>query len=193
MIRGSTGTPRAPLAPSEPDYRISSNQGASRSLGAMTFRVQTVSRTTKPQLKVRSGAFREHLRGRNAGSVLLSKAECRSETLRVLPQVRPLIFHGTMNGNHPGGPGTGPNSRHPNATAAAPGSRLDASGPELFQPTLSPISMAVPPKAELTNLVRVPFGMRRPKRQRPQRPDHWATVVIPFQLGSDPTPPPQAA
>ena len=53
--------------------------------------------------------------------------------------------------------------------------------------------MAVPPKAELTNLVRVPFGMRRPKRQRPQRPDHWATVVIPFQLGSDPTPPPQAA
>jgi hypothetical protein len=98
-----------------------------------------------------------------------------------------------MNGNHPGGPGTGPDSSHPNATAAAPGSRLDASGPELFQPTLSPISMAVPPKAELTNLVRVPFGMRRPKRQRPQRPDHWATVVIPFQLGSDPTPPPQAA
>ena len=53
--------------------------------------------------------------------------------------------------------------------------------------------MPEPPKSELTNLVRVPFGMRRPKRQRPQRPDHWATVVIPFHLGGDPTPPPQAA
>jgi hypothetical protein len=45
-----------------------------------------------------------------------------------------------------------------------------------------------------TNVVRVPFGVRRPRRSRPQRPDHWATLVLPFQSlgGSDPTPP-QAA
>jgi len=45
-----------------------------------------------------------------------------------------------------------------------------------------------------TNVVRVPFGVRRPRRSRPQRPDHWATLVLPFQVlgGSDPTPP-QAA
>ena len=42
-----------------------------------------------------------------------------------------------------------------------------------------------------TNVVRVPFGVRRPRRSRPQRPDHWATLVLPFQAvgGSDPTPP----
>lgn len=103
-----------------------------------------------------------------------------------------------MNGNHPGGPGTGPDSSHPIASAGTVRSRPDANGPKLLRPSLIPIAMPEPPKAELTkteltNLVRVPFGMRRPKRQRPQRPDHWATVVIPFQLGSDPTPPPQAA
>lgn len=45
-----------------------------------------------------------------------------------------------------------------------------------------------------TNVVRVPFGVRRPRRSRPQRPDHWATLVLPFQAlgGTDPTPP-QAA
>ncbi|MFU8885843.1 MAG: hypothetical protein ACNA8O_10340 [Cyanobacteriota bacterium] len=44
-----------------------------------------------------------------------------------------------------------------------------------------------------TNVVRVPFGVRRARRSRPQRPDHWATLVLPFQAnGFDPTPP-QAA
>jgi len=45
-----------------------------------------------------------------------------------------------------------------------------------------------------TNVVRVPFGVRRPRRSRPQRPDHWATLVLPFQAmgGGDPNPP-QAA
>jgi hypothetical protein len=45
-----------------------------------------------------------------------------------------------------------------------------------------------------TNVVRVPFGVRQPRRRRPQRPDHWATLVLPFQAagGSDPNPP-QAA
>lgn len=43
-----------------------------------------------------------------------------------------------------------------------------------------------------TNVVRVPFGVRRPRRQRPERAATWATLVIPFQLGNDgppPTPP----
>lgn len=46
---------------------------------------------------------------------------------------------------------------------------------------------------EGTNVVRVPFGIRQPRRARPARPDHWATLVLPFQPGSTPTPPPRAA
>ncbi|MFM7550528.1 MAG: hypothetical protein ACKO7Z_08880 [Cyanobacteriota bacterium] len=49
------------------------------------------------------------------------------------------------------------------------------------------------PSNEASNVVRVPFGVRRATRRRPERPDHWATLVIPFQAGNDPTPPPQAA
>ncbi len=48
-------------------------------------------------------------------------------------------------------------------------------------------------RVEGTNVLRVPFGVRRARRARPQRPDHWATLVLPFQAHSDPTPPPQAA
>jgi hypothetical protein len=48
-------------------------------------------------------------------------------------------------------------------------------------------------RVEGTNVVRVPFGVRRARRARPQRPDHWATLVLPFQGHRDPTPPPQAA
>ncbi|MEN9766253.1 hypothetical protein [Vulcanococcus sp.] len=48
-------------------------------------------------------------------------------------------------------------------------------------------------RVEGTNVVRVPFGVRRPRRSRPQRPDHWATVVLPFQAGGSTPPPPQAA
>jgi hypothetical protein len=45
-----------------------------------------------------------------------------------------------------------------------------------------------------TNVVRVPFGVRQPRRRRPARPERWATVVLPFQAGGgQPTPPPQAA
>ena len=50
-------------------------------------------------------------------------------------------------------------------------------------------------RVEGTNVVRVPFGVRRARRRRPQRPDHWATLVLPFQaagVGNDPNPP-QAA
>lgn len=48
-------------------------------------------------------------------------------------------------------------------------------------------------RVEGTNVVRVPFGVRRARRTRPQRPEHWATLVLPFQGHSDPTPPPHAA
>ncbi|MFN5222091.1 MAG: hypothetical protein ACK5FE_14500 [Cyanobacteriota bacterium] len=49
-------------------------------------------------------------------------------------------------------------------------------------------------REEGTNVVRVPFGVRRARRSRPERPSHWATLVLPFQAagGSDPNPP-QAA
>lgn len=43
-----------------------------------------------------------------------------------------------------------------------------------------------------TNVVRVPFGVRRSRRERPARPETWATLVLPLQR-PDPTPPPQAA
>lgn len=46
---------------------------------------------------------------------------------------------------------------------------------------------------EGTNVVRVPFGIRRSRRDRPERPEHWATLVIPLQSAGDPTPPPAAA
>ena len=48
-------------------------------------------------------------------------------------------------------------------------------------------------RVEGTNVVRVPFGVRRARRTSPQRPDHWATLVLPFHIHHDPTPPPQAA
>ena len=45
---------------------------------------------------------------------------------------------------------------------------------------------------EGTNVLRVPFGVRRPRRERPERPERWATLVLPFQPHGSPTPP-QAA
>ena len=48
-------------------------------------------------------------------------------------------------------------------------------------------------RMEGTNVVRVPFGVRQARRQRPDRPERWATLVIPFQVQGSPTPPPQAA
>ena len=45
-----------------------------------------------------------------------------------------------------------------------------------------------------TNVVRVPFGVRSPKRKRPERTNKtWATLVLPFQSPGTPTPPPHAA
>jgi hypothetical protein len=48
-------------------------------------------------------------------------------------------------------------------------------------------------RVEGTNVVRVPFGVRRPRRERPARPERWATVVLPFVAGGSTPPPPQAA
>ena len=44
-----------------------------------------------------------------------------------------------------------------------------------------------------TNVVRVPFGVRQPKRQRPAKVSTWATLVLPMQSFDSPTPPPHAA
>ena len=48
-------------------------------------------------------------------------------------------------------------------------------------------------RVEGTNVLRVPFGVRTARRSRPARPDHWATLVIPFQAGGHDPNPPQAA
>ena len=44
-----------------------------------------------------------------------------------------------------------------------------------------------------TNVVRVPFGIRQPRRIRPENPQRLATLVLPFQPVGSPTPPPHAA
>ena len=46
---------------------------------------------------------------------------------------------------------------------------------------------------EGTNVVRVPFGVRRPRRQRPERSNPWVTLILPLQPQGSPTPPPHAA
>jgi len=48
-------------------------------------------------------------------------------------------------------------------------------------------------RVEGTNVVRVPFGIRQARRRRPERPAHWATLVLPFQAGGSHPTPPQAA
>jgi hypothetical protein len=61
--------------------------------------------------------------------------------------------------------------------------------------TYPPAEVAGIQRMDGTNVVRVPFGVRRARRPRPERPDHWATLVLPFQVGGGgggPTPP-QAA
>ena len=44
-----------------------------------------------------------------------------------------------------------------------------------------------------TNVVRVPFGVRQPKKQRPAKVSTWATLVLPLKSFDSPTPPPHAA
>ncbi len=46
---------------------------------------------------------------------------------------------------------------------------------------------------EGTNVIRVPFGIRRAQRERPSQPQRLATLILPFQREGNPTPPPHAA
>jgi len=67
----------------------------------------------------------------------------------------------------------------------------DSSGGEPGTGMLSPDLPEASQRVDGTNVVRVPFGVRRARRRRPERPDHWATLVLPFQSGGggSPTPP----
>ena len=69
---------------------------------------------------------------------------------------------------------------------------------ELSLPSFSNCVESVLTKGELlqvagTNVVRVPFGIRQPKKQRPAKLSPWATLVLPLQSFDSPTPPPHAA
>ena len=69
---------------------------------------------------------------------------------------------------------------------------------ELSLPSFSNCFESVLNKGELlqvdgTNVVRVPFGVRQPKKQRPAKLSPWATLVLPLQSFDSPTPPPHAA
>ena len=44
-----------------------------------------------------------------------------------------------------------------------------------------------------TNVLKVPFGVRLPRKKKPQIPNRMATLVLPFQTIGSPTPPPHAA
>ena len=46
--------------------------------------------------------------------------------------------------------------------------------------------------SEGTNVIRVPFGIRQPRKQRPEKPERMATLILPLQPQGNPTPP-QAA
>ena len=46
---------------------------------------------------------------------------------------------------------------------------------------------------EGTNVIRVPFGKRLPKKQRPQKNQNIATLILPINTFMNPTPPPHVA
>lgn len=91
----------------------------------------------------------------------------------------------------------------PNATASKPSALSAASGRStgVISAQLPPLAGSLPHlnargetlRVEGTNVVRVPFGVRRSRRSRPARPERWVTVVLPFQVGGSTPPPPQAA
>jgi hypothetical protein len=67
----------------------------------------------------------------------------------------------------------------------------DGSSPENGQSSLAGFTPALR-QEDHSNVLRVPFGVRLPRRRRPKRADTWATLVIPFQIGGGgphPTPP----
>ena len=68
----------------------------------------------------------------------------------------------------------------------------------LSLPSFSNCFESVLKKGELlqvagTNVVRVPFGVRQPKKKRPEKLSSWATLVLPLKSFDSPTPPPHAA
>ena len=46
---------------------------------------------------------------------------------------------------------------------------------------------------EGTNVIRVPFGKRLPKKQRPDKSQNIATLILPLNTYINPTPPPHVA
>ena len=46
---------------------------------------------------------------------------------------------------------------------------------------------------EGTNVIRVPFGKRLPKKQRPEKNQNIATLILPINTLLNPTPPPHVA
>ena len=46
---------------------------------------------------------------------------------------------------------------------------------------------------EGTNVIRVPFGKRFPKKQRPDKNQNIATLILPINTHINPTPPPNVA
>ena len=44
-----------------------------------------------------------------------------------------------------------------------------------------------------TNVIRVPFGIRVPRRKRPEKNQRIATLVLPITSINSPTPPPNVA
>ena len=46
---------------------------------------------------------------------------------------------------------------------------------------------------EGTNVIRVPFGSISPKKQRPDKNQNIATLILPINTFFDPTPPPHVA
>ena len=71
--------------------------------------------------------------------------------------------------------------------------RQEASLPDFQQGLEFSLSSGKSLKVEGTNVVRVPFGVRRSQKKRPERPQRWVTLVLPFNPIGTPTPPPQAA
>ncbi|QEY32747.1 hypothetical protein EVJ50_11430 [Synechococcus sp. RSCCF101] len=80
--------------------------------------------------------------------------------------------------------------------SGTPGRSLPA-GPSLppgLNATRQSLASGQAVTVEGTNVIRVPFGVRRPRRERPARPERLATLVLPLVAnGSAPTPPPAAA
>ncbi len=46
---------------------------------------------------------------------------------------------------------------------------------------------------EATNVIRVPFGKRLPRKKRPEKKQNIATLILPINTFFNPTPPPHVA